>query len=159
MQPRSSASITKLLRNLSRVFAIVGLTTLVYACASEQLTPASTHATVSINVYPGSQQPSVPPSGACAMKNGYWICISEAPISLKDDIRPVTIPWHLATEGWTFTNKGIEITGGGWNEHQGATPSDYVARSNSKNYLFYYYRINVTNGSATVTWDPFIWNN
>jgi hypothetical protein len=114
---------------------------------------------VNVTVYPDSQQPAVPASGACAMKNGYWICISEEPINLKDDVRPVTIPWHLATQGWTFTNKGIEITGGGWNEHQGQTPSDYIARSNSKNFLFYYYKINVTNGSATVTWDPFIWNN
>jgi hypothetical protein len=159
MKPDSSASPINLLRNLSRVFAVVGLTTFVCACASEQVTLASTHATVSINVYPGSQQPPDPPNGSCAKKNDYWICISEAPISLKNDVRPVEIPWRLETEGWTFTNKGIEITGGGWNEHQGATARDYLARSNKKNFLLYYYRINVTNGSAAVTWDPFIWNN
>jgi hypothetical protein len=157
MQPRLSASITKLARNLSRGVALVGLTALVYGCALDKaITPTSTHPTVSINVYPSGA--STPAGWTCTTKGRYTICASEDPIDLTNDTDPVTIPWALIAQGWTFTsNKGIKVKGGGWHEQE-VTPTQYTAY-NRKDRLIYKYEINVTNGTDTVTWDPFIWNN
>ena len=157
MQPRSTAPITKLFWNLSRAFAVVGLAALIYACASDKgITPLSTHPTVSINVYPGGSP--TPAGWTCTTRGRYSLCLSEEPIDLTNDTDPVTITWSLVAQGWTFvSNKGIKIRGGGWHEQE-VTPTQYTAY-NRKDRLIYKYQINVTNGTDTVAWDPFIWNN
>jgi hypothetical protein len=112
---------------------------------------------VSINIYPAGAP--TPAGWTCTTKGRYTLCLSEDPVDLTNDTSPVTIPWSLVANGWTFTNQGIKILrGGGWQETQ-VTPTQYTATSRSKNSTIYKYVITVTNGTDTVAWDPFIWNN
>ncbi len=134
-----------------------------FAAFAGQLQADTIYPTVNVTVY---TTPPTPPSGGACKQNGsktYWICISKDPIDLKGYGRPVTIPWEVGSAGWTFTTppkpKGVAITGGGWNEHQGATAKDYEARSNAVDKKQYPYKLTITNGNAVETFDPFIWNN
>jgi hypothetical protein len=158
MQSRSLISMNRAILNLSRAFVLIGLPALLYGCATDKpITPFSTHKTISINVYTGAA--STPSGWTCTGQGRYTICVDEDPIDLSQDTRPITIPWSLITQGWTFThNRGIQIRGGGWAEHE-QSPTQYTAVSHAKDGKLYKYTISVTNGTDTVIWDPFIWNN
>jgi hypothetical protein len=108
---------------------------------------ASTHPTVSINVY--SSGAATPADWICKTKGIYTICVNEEPIDLTNDSEPVTITWALVAPGWRFTSNGIEVKGGGWHEHL-VTPTQYAAY-NRKDKLYHKYSIAVTNGTDTVT--------
>ncbi len=161
MKSKSSRASGLSLRDVSCLLAAVGSAALIYGCASTQgidggIGPASTHSTVSIAVY--SSGSSTPGGWTCTTKGRFTICLSEDPIDLSHDPDPVTIPWTLVTQGWKFVhNKGIKIRGGGWHEQE-VSDTQYTAW-NRKDRQIYKYEINVTNGTDTVTWDPFIWNN
>jgi hypothetical protein len=135
----------------------VGVAALVYGCATDKgFTPMSAHKTVSINI--SASGASTPAGWTCTTKGRYTICVDDDPIDLSNETDPVTIPWSLITQGWKFThNKGIKVKGGGWHEEE-VTDTQYTAW-NRKDRLVYKYEISVTNGTDTVTWDPFIWNN
>ena len=157
MQPTPMTIMTWPARQICHALLLIGLAIVVSACATERITPLSTHPTVSVNVYPAGS--ATPAGWTCMTKDRYMLCVSEEPVDLTNDTSPVTIPWSLVANGWTFTNQGIKILrGGGWQETR-VTPTQYTATSRSKNSTIYKYVITVTNGTDTVTWDPFIWNN
>jgi len=138
---------------------IVGIY-LVAACTTPPMldgaAPTSSHTTVSIALY-GVGAPT-PGGWYCTTKGRWMICVSEDPIDLTNDPDPIYVPWSVITQGWKFvSNKGIKVKGGGWHEYQ-VSDTQYTAW-NKKDRKIYKYEINVTNGTDTVTWDPFIWNN
>jgi hypothetical protein len=161
MQARSSASMTKSLRNLGRVFAIAGLTAIVSGCAQTgDVRLLSDHPPVSITILAAGSPP--PPTWTCKTTGRYMMCVSEEPINLENDTSPVKITWVIAASaGWTFTSdpRGIQVNQGQWNE-TGVTATEYSATSTRKDGMLYKYNISVTNGTDPhpLRWDPTIWN-
>jgi hypothetical protein len=126
----------------------------------QSVTTYSTHPTISINVYSSTQQAPVPAGWTCKTQGLYTVCVSEDPVDLSNDTRPVLVTWALLTSGWKFTmNKGIKVKGGAWHENQ-VNDTQYTAWSD-KDKVIYKYGISLTNISNNdeATSDPFIWNN
>ena len=160
MKSRSWAFRAGPFRYRSRALVVVAAVALIYGCAGPQMldgtAPASSHPTVSIALYPGGSP--TPGGWYCTTKERWTICLSEDAIDLTNDPDPVYVPWSVITQGWKFvSNKGIKVKGGGWHERQ-VSDTQYTAW-NKKDRKIYKYEINVTNGTDTVPWDPFIWNN
>jgi hypothetical protein len=157
MQSTSSTSSSCSLWICGRAFAVLALAGLVYGCATPTpVTPVSTHPSVSINVYPSGS--STPDGWTCTTLHTHTLCASEDPIDLARDPDPVTIQWMLGSEPWKFCeNRGIQVAGGGWHERE-VDATKYTAWNN-KDKRIYKYKICATNGSVTLEWDPFIWNN
>jgi hypothetical protein len=116
---------------------------------------------VEVTIWPnGSQLPNLQ---TCTTRDQYTICLSEEPIDLlKDNARYIQINWRIKSSGWAFsTGNGIVLktqppffmTGGG------ATNQDYLAVSKWWYHQYYRYTINVTNGTTTLSWDPWIAND
>jgi hypothetical protein len=155
MQPKSSVFVARSLWN-PNLGLVVGMAILLNGCAAPTpVTPVSAHPTVMINVYPSGS--STPNGWTCTNKGTFVICVSEDPINLTGDSDPVTVQWTLAP-GWKFSkNKGIEVNGGGWHEHE--VDDQHYTAWNKKDKRIYKYKISIVNEGTTLEWDPFIWND
>ena len=133
--------------------AVAALIACACGYANAQYTPPTT-----ITIVPSGTSPI--PAGTCATQQNFLICVSEEPIDLTKNTRPVTITWDIATAStaWTFVkNQGIKFKKGTWT----ITKSDkeYTATQKKKDGVIYKYTINVTNGTGiTLSWDPTIMN-
>jgi hypothetical protein len=151
-------------KRLTRVrsYAIVLCGLAASGCAVGQGTAAVTrtmHEPVEIQVIAAGANP---PSSTwkCGSASGaFKICVSDDPIDLTGAPPARSVPWRITTNGWTF----VAGTGIVLNDHPGwsiqpAAPTNWVAHGN-KDGTTIKYTISVTNGTATLTWDPRIINN
>jgi len=160
MNQRSSKAGKEQFRRFSYAVALCGLAAV--GCASGQGASDGSkvsHGPVEIQILAPAANP---PTSAwqCGPASGaFKICVSEEPITLTGESAARSVPWHIRTSGWTFVaGTGITLNNHpGWSV-QPASPTNWVAHG-QKDGATIKYTINVTNGTATLTWDPRIINN
>lgn len=165
MQTKSPSSTIPLIHALFRSCSVTLLCTLISACAPSLVGLQSLYVhqpdPVEVSIWPLGSTPT--PGLTCQTGVQYLLCTSQEPIDLTKDVQPyIQINWYVKTDGWAFTRgNGIVfktqppyfLVGGG------ATDRDYLAVSKLWERQLYRYTINVTNGTTTLSWDPWIAND
>ena len=157
MKSSSLACKDQLRRHFGAAFVIVTL--LAAVCGSASAQPVTVNAT--ITVLPASTPP-LPPAVCGPAASGNKICVDPEPISTPSVTAgtDVAIVWNLTTSGWSFDkNKGIDIpVPKNWKPKWIST-TQYTATNKKENGAqVYMYKINLMNGSTTLSWDPTIMN-
>ena len=152
MQPRVSVSGTTLLRKLGCALVFAAVATSINAWAQG-------HKPVEIQVFAaGATLPPQPPWKCNPVTGSPTVCVSEEPVTLTGEPPARAVPWLIKSQGWSFvTPGGITVNNPKWTVNPGS-PTNWVAKGDKDGTTFKY-TIKVTNGTATLTWDPTIVNN
>lgn len=89
------------------------------------------------------------------------VSVDRDPLDLRGSGPNVEIQWHIATQGWTFPDNGIVISGNDGQFHDGHMAQQgtrYIWTDNNSGGKTYKYTVNVTNGSTPLSLDPSIIN-
>jgi hypothetical protein len=155
---KTSSPPSNLRRNLASAIAVVGISVLVFGCATTggAAETFSLHPPVSIDVRPAGT--ACPPSWTCWTSGAWTVLISEEPIDTANQASPVEIHWVVIASGWTFDRKGIDFKGRGqWREDK-VTDTEWKATSR-KDGLIYKYKINLLSPTLqALQWDPTVMN-
>ena len=165
MQAKSPRLTIPLVRTLFRSAVVAMLCALISACAPSLVGLQNVYVhqpdPVEVSILPAGSK--APAGLTCKTGDVYLLCVSQEPVNLTTDVQPyIQINWYIKTDGWAFSRgNGIAfktqppyfLVGGG------ATDRDYLAVSKLWQRQFYRYTINVTNGTTTLSWDPWIAND
>jgi hypothetical protein len=107
-----------------------------------------------------STHPPPQPGGPCTVA----ISVDQDPVPLQGigQGQMALIHWDIDTPGWQFTSTGIAIanpTGRFTDRHGSNSGKRHTWQRDHADQAYCKYTIGVTDGKATVTWDPWIVNN
>jgi hypothetical protein len=87
------------------------------------------------------------------------VSVDKPELDLRGKGPNVLIHWKIRENGWNFTANGIEIQGntGQFTEPEPQGPN-FRWKNKNNDHARYKYTVNVTNGTSTLSKDPFIIN-
>lgn len=166
MKTKSSVLTLPLVHVLFRSGVVAALCTLISACAPRLTDAPNLYVhkpdPVQVSILPVGSTPG--PGLVCQTGAQYLLCLNQEPIDLSQDVQPyIQINWYITTSGWAFSRGSgivVKTPPGNFRTGGGATAQDYLAVSKSwQPHSSYRYTISVTDGTTTLTWDPWIAND